>query len=152
MRPQQPSGFGRLDGGLKQIAPIQSAEFFVSLAEEVKNGRWRNRCRAAFVHEIAENEAKSVGRFTEKSIRPHCIGRSLGAAAQTAPDDLLFRRGIIDIHDAEAGNAAHQWVDDPLNEGAGQGGIHSVAAVHKDFSADVDGLRLRSNNHRLRLG
>ena len=118
MRPHQPTLLGNGNRRLEKVGPRHPAQGPVSFGEDVKDARHRDRGGPVLVDAVPDHKAEAVRGFADVAVGPHVCACGTRALAQAAPDDLPARRGIVGVKDSEPADAAHDRIDDTLDEGA----------------------------------
>src|SRR5207253_1074969 len=72
-----------------------------------------------------------------------------GTRRRAIEDKVLVRGWVVEVQNTEAPDAAHQRIDNPLRESAGENRVKSIAAGLQHSEAGFGRLRLRRNDHRL---
>jgi hypothetical protein len=135
------------DSSRKKFGPFQRPEAFMGVPHELEHAGRGDGARAAFVLETFHDESEAGSGFLQVFLLPH-VGPRLERTAADA-----FKYGVqpafrgVDLHDAHAADASHDWVHDALHQRAGNGGIDRIAARPQGFDARIDRFGLGRGHH-----
>ena len=149
VRTNVPAALGIGNGGAEQFGPGQFSMIAVHRGIGLERCRHADRLIADVVHIAFENEAVAVASLALDQRLPHlgAHGRRRRRMEIIIGVDLLCRQ--VSRKAAKAGNAAHERVDDGLNQCGCDSGIDGVAAGGQNIPSRFRGLRLRGYNHAL---
>jgi hypothetical protein len=99
---------------------------------------------AELVDAAFEQESEAVARLAAQLVLPHVRLRGVRGAGVELDDLMDALAGHVELHRAEAADAAHQRIDHALHEGAGDRRVDGIAAALQHRRAGLDRFRLRA--------
>jgi len=122
----------------------------MGLSEGLERRRHADRLIADVVDITLEDETIAVAGFAFDQGFPHVGAHAARRGRVEVVVDMNSLGRKIGSQAAEAGDAAHQRVDDGLDQGSRDSGIDGVTPGSQDVSSGLGGLGLRCYDHALR--
>jgi hypothetical protein len=115
----------------------------------LRGHRRGDRLVTKLVDRAFQEEPEAVIGLAQNDVFPHVRAHRGGRLAVEIDELMHILPGQVDLHRAEAGNAAHQRIDGGLDQGAGDRRIDRIAAFAQHVGPGLDGLRLGGGDQSL---
>ena len=140
------------NGRRHHVPPVHRAECLQRVIVAFDAAGRAHRRIADLVEVPFEQEGEAIAGLADQLVGPHVRRRRIGGAGVELDDLVGALAGHVDLHGAEAADAAHLRIDDALHEGGGDCRIDRVAAALQDGRSRLGRFRLRRDDHRVLHG
>ena len=145
VRADRDTRLGMSDGRCHHVCPVHAAVLGLRLEVGLETTRHGDRLIADVVDVILQEEAEAVPRLADDQVLPHLRRGRGGSLAVEVDKGVDAGFGEIDLHAAEAGDAAHLGIDNTLHQRRYDGRVDRITATPQSLDPGLScfGLRRR---------